>query len=116
MGQVIQTEEAEGLGRMKIICRPRCSGKTTEIIEDTIKANGILLTHNIQRAQQIARDHPELKGRVHSFDSFYRDAYRGTFVNKLFIDDLDEILHSTFGYSMIGGITLSGQPETGWDT
>ena len=101
---------------MKVIIKPRRAGKTREIAEAAIKNQGIVLTVDKERTRLIERNYPALKGRVHTFDYFYRDTHRGTFMDKIYIDDLDEVLHYAFGYHTISGVSFTGVEGTGWDT
>jgi hypothetical protein len=100
---------------MKIVARPRGGGKTTEIASLAIKEHGIVLTANTQMARNIERNYPDLKGKVFPFDYFYRDAQRGSIVDKIFIDDIDEVLHCAFGYHTIAGMSFTVSEDTGWD-
>ena len=79
---------------MKIIARPLGTGKTKELMEMALEADGIILTTN-KRALQV-------KAKAYGFDSLYiidlNDLLYGEFdaAKPLFVHKLDDVMQEYF--------------------
>lgn len=89
---------------MKIIARPLGTGKTKELMDEALEADGIILTTN-KRALRV-------KAESYGFDSLeiidINDLYEGNYdENKpLFVHKLEDVMEEYF--RMEFGLTLAG--------
>lgn len=89
---------------MKVIARPLGTGKTKELMDMALEADGMILTTN-KRALQV-------KAEAYGFDSLYiidiNDLYEGNYdENKpLFVHKLEDVMEEY--YRMEFGLTLAG--------
>lgn len=89
---------------MKVIARPLGTGKTKELMDMALEADGMILTTN-KRALQV-------KAEAYGFDSLYiidiNDLYEGNYDEDkpLFVHKLEDVMEEY--YRMEFGLTLAG--------
>lgn len=89
---------------MKVIARPLGTGKTKELMDMALEADGMILTTN-KRALQV-------KAEAYGFDSLYiidiNDLYEGNYDEDkpLFVHKLEDVMEEY--YKMEFGLTLAG--------
>lgn len=91
---------------MKLIYKPRGKGKTTEIIKEVLKNDGILIVRDAIIKRGVVGNYPSLKGQVFScYDVKKRGLYG---IRKpVYIDDADYLLQEFIGENEIKGITIT---------
>ena len=95
---------------MKIIAKPRCTGKTTELVKLSAKTNTYILVLNRQRQKEVARLADSMNMIIPypvTLEDYMRTQFRGSFINHILIDDADEILQRFFHSVVIDVITIT---------
>jgi hypothetical protein len=84
---------------MKAITDPRGGGKTTKMIfAMLLNKDAVMVVHSHMERQRIVGKHPELKGRVFTFDDFrQRSQGFGPPNRPVFVDNADLFLRRHFG-------------------
>ena len=95
---------------MKIIAKPRCAGKTTELIKLSARTNTYILVLNRKRQKEVARLADSMNIIIPypvTLEDYMRTQFRGSFINHILIDDADEILQRFFNNIIIDAITIT---------
>ena len=74
----------------KIICKGRCSGKTTELInmlKDNTKA--VMVVHNLQQKKDLCDKHPELKKQIKTYDEACNGGLKCGIFTECYLDDAE---------------------------
>ena len=101
---------------MKLICRSRGGGKTTELIEEAKKLEGYNLIvcqdkNEVRRLwQEILEKKYELPQPI-TFDEFLRRAYCGRNVNAFLIDNADLLIQYLSKGVKVHAITFNKESE-----
>lgn len=78
---------------MDVILKPRQSGKTTELVNNTIKYNGYLLVHSNEEKDRLERRYPELKNKIFLMNAVtIKEKLRGRPLVPIFIDNVEFLL------------------------
>jgi hypothetical protein len=89
----------EGDNEMNAITSSRGGGKTARMIFEMLKnPNAVMVVHSHRERQRIIGIHPDLKGRIYTFDDFR--AASGGFIRPdtpVFVDNADDFLRRHFG-------------------
>ena len=95
---------------MKIIAKPRCTGKTTELIKISARTNTYILVLNGKRQKEVARLADSMNMIIPypiTLEDYMRTQFRGSFIKHILIDDADDILQRFFNTVMIDAITIT---------
>jgi hypothetical protein len=98
---------------MKIISRPRASGKTTELIKMCAENGGYIVCSDGTRCNQIAKQANQLGLSIAfpmTFKEFITGKYYSPNVKKFFLDDIDAMLQS-ISIPTIEAITLTDDSQ-----
>jgi len=94
---------------MKIICKARGEGKTTDAVKVAIETGAYLIVRDRRAVEYLSREYPDLRFPI-TFDEFLRgESVRGSFVKNFVIDDADEFIRyvcAMKGAMQIDAITL----------
>lgn len=91
---------------MKVIVGGRCTGKTTRLIQDVLKSNGILVVRDERTKYYILNSYPELTRKIFTYRSLKEHLIHN--VNPIYIDDIDDFLAYLINYRQpIVGITIN---------
>ena len=80
---------------MNIICRPRQSGKTTDLIKACVKYGGYIVCHNRKECHRVATVAKDLGFNIPfpiSYDEFLGGLYHLPGIKHLHIDNVDMLL------------------------
>lgn len=100
---------------MRLIVKPRQSGKTSELIRMSEETNAYILTLNRGMAEYVSKM-AEQQGYNILFpitlDEYMRSRLKGSHVTHILIDNADMILQHIFSEATIDAITMSEQEPT----
>lgn len=102
---------------MEIIVSGRHCGKTTELIKRSAETGTYILVGNRNRQKQLA-DQARGMGINDmpypvTLEDFRRNKFKGSYIKKIMIDDVDDIIRDMFSPLEIDAITLT---KNDWDT
>ena len=100
---------------MKIIIGGRQTGKTTQLIKEAAKKDGVIVTNSSARANQLFWEARELGLDIRMPITLYdimRTGLAGSFITSLYIDDAEKTLEAliareTHGRGQIEAITIN---------
>ena len=95
---------------MRIIAKPRCAGKTTELIKLSARTNTYILVLNRKRQKEVAELADSMNMIIPypvTLDDYMRTQFRGSFIKHILIDDGDDILQRFFNTVVIDAITIT---------
>ena len=98
---------------MKKIIRPRCAGKTSELIRISEQTQTYIVTPTMARASITAKMAQEQGRNIPhpvSLGEYLRSRFRDSFITHILIDDADGLLGELFKGVCIDAITMS-DPE-----
>lgn len=101
---------------MKIICKSRGGGKTTELIEEAKKLKGYNLIvckdrHTVHELWKIILEKEHNLPQPISFDEFIEGKYYGPNINVFLIDDADILIQYISKGVRIHAITFTNKKE-----
>lgn len=103
---------------MKVICSPRQSGKTTEIIRlcnQLNKEHGmndtIIVVTDFQRARAVAAQAEEMGYKGMPFPCIMEEIFRNphTFYKYVLIDDMDRVMQKMLGQWQLVGYSITDE-------
>ena len=100
---------------VKLIFKPRQSGKTSELIRMSEETNAYILTPNRMMAQHISKMAEEQGHNILfpvTLDEYLNSRFKGSHVRHILIDDADMILQQIFNEVTIDAITMSEREPT----
>ncbi len=95
---------------MKLIAKPRGTGKTTELVKLCQEKGGYLVVRDRKTAHTIFRKAYDQDIHIPmpiSYDDFLERRYHGVNCSPLWIDDVDALLNYIAKGADIGGITFT---------
>lgn len=95
---------------MKLICKPRRAGKTTEAIIRAAESGAYLIVKNRAEAQRISKQAEEMNLKIRfpvTFDELLKGQMQGSFVRNVVIDNADMLLQAICPGLEIEAITLN---------
>ena len=87
-----------------MIIKPRCMGKTTDIIEEVRAHGGILIVHNHREATRLRGIYPDLENKIFGFIEAKQKKFG--VVTKIYVDNADYILQEIFD-GRVEGISMT---------
>lgn len=105
---------------MKKYIGGRATGKTYQLIQEARKNNGIVIVRNVNHAEYLKHDYPDMKDQILTFDQYMTIIIENVVAGdirtkesadqyKLYIDDFDEIAANYLpGKVMAGTINVEG--------
>lgn len=83
---------------MNAITSSRGGGKTSRMIFEVLRSDGgVMVVHSHSERQRIIRKHPELKGRIYTFEDFERSHMGIRPDTPVYVDNADDFLRRHFG-------------------
>ena len=96
---------------MNIIIKGHGEGKTTELIKQSAKNNVYIMTLSLKRSQMIAnmaRDMGLIIPYPVTYDDYIRThGFAGSFIDKVYIDDADDLLQRILSRVNVEIITMT---------
>ena len=96
---------------MKVICRTRQMGKTTDLLQDAVDEGWIFVCHNIQekeRLERICREANQIPPTIWTYDHMLHAAWHGRRELKgLVIDNVDMLLQQLAGSVEVKAIAIN---------
>lgn len=96
---------------MEIILRNRGGGKTAELIRRSAETGIYILTKDYTRSRAVVTQAHEMgmdiPFPVTVADYMHSDGFNGSFINKIYIDDADDILQAIFCRVQIEAATIT---------
>lgn len=96
---------------MEIILKNRGGGKTAELIRRSAKSGLYILTKDYARSRAVAEQARDMGINipfpVTVADYMHSDGFNGSFINKIYIDDADDILQAIFCRVQIEAATIT---------
>ncbi len=100
---------------MKLIIKPRQSGKTSELIRMSEETNAYILTPNRVMAEYVSIMAKQQGYNILfpiTLDEYMRSRLKGSHVTHILIDNADMVLQQIFNEATIDAITMSSEePE-----
>lgn len=100
---------------MKLIIKPRQSGKTSELIRMSEETNAYILTLNRGMAEYVSKMAAQQGYNILfpiTLDEYMRSRLKGSHVTHILIDNADMVLQHIFSEATIDAITMSEQEPT----